>query len=332
MTQVGNHCNFNFQREKEPLRLTKRLLRSIAMQLKYFSAIGVAVAVLAACSSGGNRHGHSSDKANGDSIQVALTQVWATDTLSLITPECVSYDTERNVFFVSNLNRKDNAQYESRGFVAIVNANGSVKNAKWLEGFTAPLGNALHDGHLYVNEPNTIVKIAIEKGEVVARIALSEAIRLNGIAIHEDGTIYAADSQGNKVFKVDQEGTVTVVFEGDELNTPNGVLIDNGKLVVASSGGQSLKAIDLETGHIETLVEGIGQVDGIVRLHDGHYLTSSWTGEVYFISNDLKKQKILDTKAEKINAADIAYIPQQNVLVVPTFYDNRLVAYRVNIN
>lgn len=79
-------------------------------------------------------------------------------------------------------------------------------------------------------------------------------------------------------------------------------------------------------------MEDIGSADGIIRLEGGHFITSSWSGEMYFISNDFKRQKILDTSGEKINAADMGYIPEENLLVIPTFYDNRLMAYRLNIH
>lgn len=298
----------------------------------FFSFMSGLIILLAACSQGEkkqeNQYGQTSEMGN-DSIRVTLNQVWATDTTQLITPECATYDPERNVFYISNLNRDNEA--ENDGYMSIVNADGSIKNARWVEGLTTPLGNDFYDGHLYVNDKGNIVKINIESGEIIEKINVEGAVTLNGIAIDETGNIYSADSDGNKIFKVTQNGEASVVFENEELNRPNGVFIKGGELIVASSAGSKLFSINLENKEITTLVEGIGRADGIIPLDGGHYLTSSWSGEVYFISKDMKKQKVLDTKAEEINAADIGYIPQENLLVVPTFYDNRLVAYKVRI-
>lgn len=288
---------------------------------------------LAACGQGekqGENQPELTSEMESDTMKVTLKQVWATDTTQLFTPEAATYHPEKNVFYISNLNRDNEA--ENDGYISIVNADGSIKNAKWVEGLGSPLGSDFYNGHLYVNDDGNIVKIDIESGKIIERIRVDGASDLNGMDIDENGNIYAADSDGNKVFKVSQNGEITVVFEGEELNTPNGVFIKDNELIVASSGGNSLKSINLENKEIRTLVEGIGTADGIIQLDGGHYLTSNWTGEVYFISNDMKKQKILDTKAQEINAADIGYIPQENLLVVPTFYDNRLVAYKVNIN
>lgn len=300
-------------------------------RFSFFLFAGLAV-IICACGSGEQRQkqsGQAGEK-NGDSIKATLTQVWATDTTQLITPECATYDPDRNIFYVSNLNR-DN-ETENDGYISLVNADGSIKQAKWVEGLGSPLGNDFYNDHLYVSDNGTIVKINIEDGTIEERIGIEGASDLNGMDIDEQGNIYAADSDGNKIFKVSQNGEVTVVFEGEELNTPNGVLIKGKELIVASSAGNSLNSINLETKEMNILVEDIGRADGIVPLDGGHYLTSSWTGEVYFISRDMKKQKILDTKAQEINAADIGYISQKNLMVVPTFYDNRLVAYRVEIN
>lgn len=302
--------------------------------MRHFSLFIISglVILLTACGQGKQQEDQSEVKSEveSDSIVVTLNQVWATDTSQLATPECATYDPDRNVFYISNLNREN--EIENDGYLSIVNADGTIKDARWVEGLTSPLGSAIYNGHLYVNDKVNILKINIESGDVIERIPVEGAGILNGIAIDDNGNIYSADSDGNKVYKVTQDGEVSVVFEGEELNRPNGVFVNDGELIVASSSGNKLLSINLENKEVKTLVEGIGRADGIIRLDEGHYLTSSWTGEVYFISKDMKKQKILDTKAEEINAADIGYIPQENLLVVPTFYDNRLVAYKVNIN
>lgn len=287
---------------------------------------GVAV-LLAACSSGEE---NQSVETNDKSLNVTLTQVWATDTTQLITPECATYDPGRDVFYISNLNRENDI--ENDGYISLVNSDGSIKEANWVEGLESPLGNDFYKGYLYVSDNGNIVKIDIEQGSISERISIESASDLNGIDIGEDGTIYVADSDGNKIFRVSQDGEAELIMEGEELNSPNGVFIKGNELLVASSDGNSLKSIDLDTGEIITLVEGLGHADGIIPLDEGQYLISSWTGEVYFIDENMNKQKILDTSDEEINAADIGYISEKKLMVVPTFYDNRLVAYQVDIN
>ena len=39
--------------------------------------------------------------------------------------------------------------------------------------------------------------------------------------------------------------------------------------------------------------------------------------------------KLLDTTEKNINSADIGYHAKEDLILVPTFFDNRVVAYRV---
>jgi hypothetical protein len=41
------------------------------------------------------------------------------------------------------------------------------------------------------------------------------------------------------------------------------------------------------------------------------------------------RELLLNTSTEKINAADIKYIPANHLLLVPTFLDNRVMAYEI---
>lgn len=302
------------------------------MRFLIYCFVSSSLILITACGQGEKQQNNQSAQTaemKPDTLMVELEMAWETTGSQLITPECATYDPDANIFYISNLNR-DN-EVENDGYISIVNADGSLKNARWVEGLGSPLGNDFYNGHLFVNDGGNIVKINIESGKVIEKIAVEGAAKLNGIDIDEEGNIYAADSDGNKIFKVTQEGGVTLLFEGMELNEPNGVFIQGEELIIASMGGNSLLSFHLENNQIKTLVEGIGRVDGIIQLEGGHFLTSSWPGEVYFISNNMRKQKILDTSGEKINAADIGYISDENLLVVPTFFDNRLMAYKVNI-
>ena len=284
-----------------------------------------------ACSQGEKQKEEQSETETGEeSFEVSLVKVWETDTVELATPECATYNPGKNIFYISNLNR--NNEDENDGFISIVNADGKIMDARWVEGLTSPLGTDFYRGHLYINDKGNIVKVDLESGEILEKISVEGAVTLNGMDIDDHGNIYSADIDGNKIFKVTPGGEASVVFEGEMLNRPNGVHIRNGELIVASSAASKLFSINLANMEIKTLVDEIGRADGVIGLDEGHFLTSSWSGEVYFISKNMQKQKILDTRDQEINAADIGFIPAENLLVVPTFYDNRLVAYKVRID
>ncbi|MDZ7691455.1 MAG: hypothetical protein U5K69_10045 [Balneolaceae bacterium] len=141
--------------------------------MRPFSALAVAVMFLVACSSGENQQ--QNQPAETDEDDITLNQVWETGQNDLITPECATYHPERNVFYVSNLNRDNDA--ENDGYISIVNADGTIQNARWVEGLSSPLGNDFHDGSLYVNDNGQIVQIDIESGAISKRIPIERGFR-----------------------------------------------------------------------------------------------------------------------------------------------------------
>lgn len=282
-----------------------------------------------ACTSGnGQESSETSASGQQDSLAVTLERTWATDSSQLATPECAVYDPQTQQLYISNLNLDSDAAND--GFISLLNADGSIGNARWAEGLEAPLGIDVHDGYLYVNDPTAVVKIDLKSGKVSQRIEVAGAKRLNGIDVDGQGVIYSADIEGNRIYRIQQDGTSHVLIESETLDRPNGVLLRNSELLVASNRGGRLLSVDLESKAIDTLAEEMESADGIIALEGGHYLVSGWTGQVHFVSRDLKRQTILDTRDKKINAADIAYIPEENLLVVPTFGDNRVIAYKLD--
>lgn len=280
------------------------------------------------CTSGNGQESADAAADTQDSIAVTLEQSWATSPGQLATPECAVYDPQTKRFYISNLNLDSDA--ENDGFISLLNADGSIENARWAEGLAAPLGIDIHEGYLYVNDPAAVVKIDLKTGKVVQRIEVAEAKRLNGIDVDGQGVIYSADIEGNRIFRIQPDGNSQVFIESEALDRPNGVLVRNSELLVASNRGGRLLSVDLESKAIDTLAEGMESADGIIALEGGHYLVSGWTGQVHFVSRDLKRQTILDTRDQKINSADIGFIPEENLLVVPTFSDNRVVAYKLD--
>jgi hypothetical protein len=69
--------------------------------------------------------------------------------------------------------------------------------------------------------------------------------------------------------------------------------------------------------------------DGLVILGDGNYIASRWQGEIY-LANDSTETLILDTKAQESNTADIGYNAAEKIVYVPTFFKNKVAAYKLD--
>ena len=50
---------------------------------------------------------------------------------------------------------------------------------------------------------------------------------------------------------------------------------------------------------------------------------------IWYVKGDGSKEKLLDTKDQKINSADIGYDAKNKIVYVPTFWKNGIVAYQL---
>lgn len=255
-----------------------------------------------------------------------LDQVWATDTL-LKTPESVIYDKVREVLYVSNVNQNP-WEKDGNGFISKISKTGDILDLEWISGISGPKGMAIVGNTLYVADLDELVIIDLEKGTIIKKLKIDGASGLNDITPGENGKIYMSDSNEGKIFQY--ENGEASIFHSDAPGRPNGLLMDQGKLLVAFSQSSEFLSYDLNTLEKTVIAEQIGAGDGITPTNEpGTYLISDWNGEITIVTKETGKQSLLNTKKEGKNTADIWFILEENLLLVPTFFDNRVVAYRL---
>lgn len=256
----------------------------------------------------------------------SLTEVWRTDTL-LTTCESVLYDPSGEQLFVSCINGAP-AEKNGLGFIALLQPDGSIKEHQWLTGLNAPKGLALHGNILYVTDIDQLVIIDVQHAEVLERLDIEGASFLNDVAVGADGRVYFTDSDTGYIW-VWSDGKLSAwITEG--LQRPNGLFVEENRVLLTSSGSEDLKIIDLASGSMETVSSGIGHGDGIeFSGTEGYYIASSWDGEIFLIYPDYSKISLLKTSEQEINSADIGFNLKEQIIYVPTFFDNRVVAYKL---
>ena len=258
---------------------------------------------------------------------VTLRQAWASDN-TLRTPESVVYDRERNVLYVSNINQMSKDRKDGDGFISRLSPKGEIEQLYWVSGLNDPKGMALHNNVLYVADLDEIVAIATQTGAVLSRHKADKAQMLNDVTVDDAGNVYVSDSEQGRIYLF-RNGRVSSWLDNMKREKPNGLLYDNNRLIVASFNSGKLRFLDTERKEFTDWAEGIPSADGVTRVSDG-YLVLNWNGEVYYVNQAGKKWKVLDTKDKKISAADISYSEELQLLFVPTFFDNRVVAYTVS--
>jgi sugar lactone lactonase YvrE len=256
----------------------------------------------------------------------SLNEIWRTDTL-LTTCESVLYDPSGKQLFVSCINGAP-TEKNGLGFIALLQPDGSIKEHKWLTGLNAPKGLGLHGNTLYVTDIDQLVLIDIRNAEILERLDIEGASFLNDVAIGADGKVYFSDSDTGYIW-VYSDGMLSAwITEG--LQRPNGLFVEEDRVLLTSSGSEDLKVIDLSSGSMETVSTGIGHGDGIAYTGtEGYYITTSWSGEIFLIYPDYSKISLLKTSDQEINSADIGFNLSEQVIYVPTFFDNRVVAYKL---
>lgn len=250
-----------------------------------------------------------------------LEKVWETTT-ELKTPESVLYDDERDQIYVSNINGSP-AELDGNGFISILDSTGKIKNLKWVTGLNAPKGMAIYKTKLFVSDIKQLVEIDIRSGKILKKYDAPNAVFLNDVSTYKK-TVFVSDTRTAKIYIL-KNGVFKVWMEGKPLENPNGLLVENDKLYI---GDNNIYKVDIATLKTEVLIENTGGVDGLEKNRAGDFVFSNWPGRIYINKNG-KNIKLHDSTAEKLNTADLDFDLKHDLILVPTFFDNRIVAFRI---
>ena len=300
-------------------------------------------AAIAACA----KEQPATDTTAGQSTAAPATTAKVAETAGMKTPESVRYDSDLDVYYVSNINGNP-SQKDNNGFIARVRADSTGVVTMLVEGgkkgvtLNAPKGMALRGDTLYVADIDALRMFDRRTGASLGSVDLraQKATFLNDVAAGPDG-IYVTDTgvlfdaKGgmthpgvNRIFKIVGK-TVTEAAKGDSLGNPNGIAWDaaGNRFVLAPFGGSSVQAWTAGQAVPTSLASGPGGYDGIEVLSNGNILVSSWTDStVHVIHGGGHMMPLVKNVAAP---ADIGVDTKRNVLAVPLFNDGKVEYYRL---
>ncbi len=254
-----------------------------------------------------------------------IKPLWQTSQ-ELQVPESVMHDQQRQVLYVSNIAGKP-TEKNGKGFIAKVNLDGTIQTLHWVTGLNAPKGMGIFKNTLYVTDIDRIHAIDIPSGKISKTWNVEGAKFLNDIAIDPIGNVYISDMNAKVLYAI--RNANIALLAALEQDFPNGMLMQGDRLLVGTA--QGVFNVDPATGNVKEVVPHRGGIDGLRYLGDGKYVVSDWQGKVQIIEKGKAPVVLFDTTREKINAADLEYIPEKRLLLVPTFFDNRVAAYQLHL-
>jgi len=249
---------------------------------------------------------------------------WKTER-TLQIPESVKYYAKENILFVSSIDGKPDVK-DNDGFISKIGLDGKIIKLNWVEGISAPKGMAVYKDKLYVSNIDQLIEIDIASATITKRYNASGAKFLNDVAVDKQGNIYVSGMSKNKIWQL-KDGLFTIWLASDSLKYPNGLFVEKNRLLIGNRG--FILSVDLKSKKIKKIIENTGSIDGLVPYGHGTYLISDWAQNVYLVHPKKERVLVLNTGSENINAADIEYIPKKRLLLVPTFFDNNVRAYKI---
>lgn len=252
-----------------------------------------------------------------------LNRKWETGP-GLKIPESVFYDTNSGIIYVSNVEGSP-AVKDSTGFISTLSQDGKIIKADWVKGIDAPKGMGILNNHLYVSNIDEVVEIDIPTATIVERYPVVGSKFLNDIAIDpKTGMIFITDSGTDKVYVL-LNGAVSLWLQGPMFKGANGLYLCDNLLFIGT--GDNIIQADIKSGEVIICVPNTGNVDGLFVTSDKKFIFSDWKGSVFIADLRKKPELLLNTASQKVNAADFGVIVSKNMILIPTFANNKVVCY-----
>lgn len=258
---------------------------------------------------------------NGFAQTHKLEKLWETDTIVRV-PESVLPDFKKGILYVSEIDGNPNA-VDGKGGVAKITVDGKIIDLDFTTGLNAPKGLGRFGNELYAADLSEVAVIDINTGKIKSKIAVDSAKALNDITVDAKGMVYVSDSKTKKIHRI-ENGKVSTFLTN--VAGVNGLKAVGDELFIL--GGQKFMKADSRGNLTQIAMLSCGG-DGLEPVGNGDFLITCWAGHIFYVTADGKIETLLDTQEKKVNTADLAYDNIKHILYVPTFWGNKVMAYKL---
>jgi len=225
-----------------------------------------------------------------------------------------------NTLLVSNV---CDFRERGNGFLTLLDKDGHVMDWRIVDGLDAPLGMALVNDRLYVVDNNRLLVMRWPGYELLETIDIDASVA-NDVAVAPDGVVYVTDTARHQVIQRLPDGTQSVLTGQARFTSANGIALDAEHVFV---GGTRLWRVNLQSGSVVTIgPDWIADIDGIELEADGTLQITPVAGPLIRFRDD---DDIEILTGEGISSANHGYAPGLQLALVPTGYDNTVIAIRL---
>lgn len=276
---------------------------------------------------------------DGSSGAVEVGQIEVADA-GLSAPRAVVYDSEDDVYLVSNMNGGP-LDRDENGFISRVSPEGEVLSQQWSpplgsgDRIHAPKGMAIRGDSVFVADVQCIRILSRVTGELVDSRCL-DVTSLNGLDLGPEGSIFVTDSgfdlvdgetvpsSTDAIYRLAfQEGRQeATVASGPDLNHPTGLAIGSRGIFVTTAGGDLFRFT--AEGERTPLLEVPDQVfEGVVFVAGGGFAySSSAESRVYLVDESGAVSPLVEDIGPP---GDLGYDSSRNRLLIAIPGEDRLV-------
>lgn len=252
-----------------------------------------------------------------------LTKVWEVNS-GLDVPESAFFNPFDNIIYVSNIVGDFDAK-DGVGYISKINLKGEIIQKEWVKGLNGPKGMYFTKSKLFITDFDRLLEIDVTSGKILKEYKNPLSKDLNDVTIASDGKVYVSDSGSDCVFVVGKDA-LEIFIQSPEVKGMNGIFSEGNTLYIGVGG--KLLSIEIKTKSISVLAADLGYMDGLLKIDKNTFVISNLSNTIQMVVPGKTTEKLL---VSKTHAADLGYISSQHLLLVPTFTENKLVAYKLSL-